>query len=91
MYSWLSEIKRQKMSKKLMNDEKVLDAHSWLTLCDPMDCGLPGFSVHGILQARTLEWVVISFSRLSSHPRNQTQVSCNAGRFFTIWATREAY
>ena len=39
---------------------------SWLTLCDPVDCSLPGFSVHGILQARTLEWVTISFSRGSS-------------------------
>ena len=44
---------------------------------------LPGFSVHGILQARILEWVAISFSRGSSQPRNQTQVSCIAGRFFT--------
>ena len=44
----------------------------------------------GTLQARILEWVVISFSRESSQPRNQTQVSCLAGRFFTIWVTREA-
>ena len=55
------------------------------TLCDPMDN-----TVHGILQARILEWVAISFSRGSSQPRNQTQVSCIAGRFFTNWATREA-
>ena len=60
------------------------------TLCDPMDCGLPGSSVHGILQARTLEWLAISFSRGSSRPRDRTQVSCIAGRFFTLWATREA-
>ena len=58
-----------------------------LTLCDPMDCGLPG--VHGILQARTLEWVAISFSRESSWPRDQTRVSCIAGRCFTLWVTRE--
>ena len=58
--------------------------------CDPMDCSLPGSSVHGILQARVLEWVAISFSRGSSRPRDQTQVSRIAGRFFTLWATREA-
>ena len=62
---------------------------SCLTLCNPMDYILPGSSVHGILQARTLEWVAISFSRGSSQPRNQTRVSCIAGRFFTNWAMRE--
>ena len=61
-----------------------------LTLCDPMDCSLPGSSVHGILQARILEWVAISLSRGSSQPRDWTQISHTAGRFFTIWATREA-
>ena len=55
-----------------------------------MDCSLPGSSVHGILQARILEWVAVPFSRGSSQTRDQTQVSCTAGRFFTIWATREA-
>ena len=54
------------------------------TLCDPMDCSLPGSSVHGIFQARVLEWVVISFSRESSQPRDRTQVSCTAGRRFTV-------
>ena len=53
------------------------------TLCHPMDCSLPGFSVHRILQARILEWVAISFSRASSRPRDRTQVFCTAGRFFT--------
>ena len=62
---------------------------SCLTLCDRMDCSPPGSSVHGILQARTLQWVAISFSRGSSQPRNQTHVSCIAGRFFTNWAIRE--
>ena len=56
---------------------------------NPMDCSPPGSSVHGIYQARTLEWVVISFSRESSQSGDQTQVSPTAGRFFTIWATRE--
>ena len=55
-----------------------------------MDCSPPGSSVHGILQARMLEWVAISFFRGSSRPMNQTQVSCIASRFFTDWAMREA-
>jgi len=61
-------------------------AQSCLALFDPMDCSLPGSFVHGILQARILEWVVIPFSRGSSQPRDQTRVSCTAGRFFTIWS-----
>ena len=69
---------------------KVSVAQSCLTLCNPMDFSLPGFSVHEILQAKILEWITIPFSRGSSWPRNQTWVSCTAGRFFTIWATREA-
>ena len=48
----------------------------------------PGSSIHGIFQARVLEWVSIFFSRGSSWPRHQTQVSCIAGRHFTIWVTR---
>ena len=59
--------------------------------CDPMDCSPPGSSVHGIFQARILEWIAISFSRGSSKPRNWTQVSCITGRFFTNWAIREAH
>ena len=55
---------------------------------DPIDCSLPGSSVYGILQVRILEWVAIPFSRGCSQPRDWTQVSCTAGRFFTIWATR---
>ena len=47
-----------------------------LTLCDPMDCSPPGFSVHGILQASILEWVVISFSRVSSQPRDAELLHC---------------
>ena len=61
-----------------------------LTLCNPTDCSLPGFSVHGILQARILESIAIPVSRGSSWHRGQTLVSQIAGRFFTIWATREA-
>ena len=59
------------------------------SLRDPMDCSLPGSSVHGIFQARVLEWVAISFSRGSSRRRDWTQVSHTAGRCFTLWATRE--
>ena len=51
--------------------------------CDPVNCSLPGSSVHRISQARILEWATISFSRGSSRPRHRTQVSCTAGRFFT--------
>ena len=65
-------------------------AQSCPTLCDPMGCSLPGSSLHGILQARVLEWVAISFSRGSSRPRNWTQVSHISGRHFNLRATREA-
>ena len=58
--------------------------------CDPMGYSLSGPSVHGILQARILEWVAIPFSRGSSWPRDQTQFSHITGRFFTVWATRQA-
>ena len=60
------------------------------TLCIPMNCSLPGNSVHGIFQARILEWVAISFSRGSSQPRDQTLVFHIVGRCFTLWATGEA-
>ena len=63
---------------------------SCLTFCDTMDCSLSGFSIHGIFQARVLKWVAISFSSGSSWPRDQTRVSCMAGRRFTLWAAREA-
>ena len=56
---------------------KVKVTQSCLTLCDPMD-----YTIHGILQARILEWVAITFSRGSSQPRDRTQVSLTAGRFF---------
>ena len=63
-----------------------------LTLCDPMDCSQPDSSVHGIFQARVLEWVAMPSYR-SSRPKDQTCVSCVsciAGRFFTHWTTWEA-
>ena len=64
---------------------KVKVIQSCRTLCDPMD-----YTVHGILQARILEWVAFPFSRGSSQPRDWTQVSLIAGGFFTSWTTREA-
>ena len=63
-------------------------AQSYPTLCDAIDYSLPRCSVQGFLQARTLEWIAISFSRGSYRPQNQTRVSRIAGRHFTIWATR---
>ena len=63
---------------------KIIQSYS--TLCDPMD-----FTVHGILQARMLEWVAVPFSKGSSQPRDRTLVSRIAGGFFTSWATREAH
>ena len=68
----------------------VLVAQSCPTLCNPMDWSLPGSSVHGTLQARLSEWVAMPFSKGSSWPRDWIQVSCISGRFFTIWAPREA-
>ena len=83
MYTWSNVIKQRW--------GEVLVTQSCLTLCKPMDCSPPGSSIYGILQARILEWVAIPFSRGSSWTRDQTWVSCTAGRFFTIWATRQAW
>ena len=68
----------------------VLVAQSCPTLCNPMDCSPPGSSVNGILQARILEWVSISYSRASFQLRDRTWVSCIAGRFFTVEPPGEA-
>ena len=79
---------KQQEGLELEGRKWVLVTQSCLTLCNPMDCSSPRSSVHGILQARILEWVAIPFSRGSSRPRDQTWASCIADRFFTIWATR---
>ena len=63
---------------------KVLLPQSCLTQYNLMDCSPPGSSVHGILQAKILEWVAIHYSKGSSQPRDQTQVFCLAGRVFTV-------
>ena len=82
-------IKRK--ANRFLEDMTVLCLVTQLSpsLCDPMDCSPPGFSVHGILQVRILQWVVMPFSRGSSQSRDRTQVFHTAGGFFTIWATRE--
>ena len=77
------------MIKSIIKNNKLLIVQSCPTLCNPMDWSLPGSSVHRIFQARILKRVVIPFSRGSSQPRDQTRVSCIAGRFFTTWATRK--
>ena len=64
-------------------------SRSVVSLCDPIDCSQPGFSVHGFLQTRTLEWVAVFFSRRSSQPRDWTEVSCLVGGHFTVWAPKE--
>ena len=73
--------------RKKVKDSEV--TQSCPTLCDPMDCSPPGSSIHGIFQARVLEWGAIAFFRRSSQPRDWTRVSCTVDRCFTIWATRE--
>ena len=85
MVSWLKGRYSRSLSKVKESESEV--TQSCPTLCDPMDCSLPGSSVHGIFQARVLEWVTISFSRGSSQPRDWTLVSRVAGRCFTVWAT----
>ena len=74
--------KEGKLKTSLQGEREV--AQSCPTLCDPVDCSLPGSSIHGIFQAIVLEWVAISLSRASSRPRDQTRVSCIADRCFTL-------
>ena len=76
------------MSSLLVLEPVNLDQN---TLCDPIDCSLPGSPVHGIFQARVLDWVAIPFSRGSSQPRDRTWVSCIVDRCFNLWATREVH
>ena len=68
-----------------------LVAKSCLTHCNPIDCSPPGSSVHGVFQARILEWVAISFARRFSRPRDGTSVSCLGRWILHCWATREAH
>ena len=68
---------------------KVSVSGSVVSLCDPVDCSLPGSSVHGILQARILEWAAMPSSSRSFQFKDQTRVSHTGGRVFTIWVTRK--
>ena len=88
--SWCSMMGLNLMKPNYLPKVKWKSLSLSLTLWDPMDCSPPVSSFHGILQARILEWVDIPFSRGPSRFRDQTCVSCIAGRFCTIWATREA-
>ena len=89
-----SEIKEEEIHNYIWKNKyssawknfKVLVTWSCPTLCNLMNSSPPGSSVHGILQARTLEWVAFPFSRASSQPRDWIPISCIAGKFFTIWA-----
>ena len=80
MFTEIFNTKERKKERK----KEIEVAQLCLTLCNPMDCSLSGSSVHGIFQARVLEWIAISFSRGSSRPRNRTRVSHIAGRLFTV-------
>ena len=81
--------KKKKAYRALICASESEVTQSWPTLCDPMDCSLPGSSIHGIFKATVLEWVAISFFRGSSRLRDWIWVSHVVGRCFTIWATRE--
>ena len=86
-----SHVSHPKPGARCVGETSVLClVFSRIQLCDPMDCSSPVSSAMGILQARILEWVVMPSSRGSSQARDGTHVSCIAGRFFTVWATREA-
>ena len=74
--------------KTFRNAICVLLSH--VRLCESIGCSPPGSSANRISQARILEWVAVLFSKGPSRPRNQTQVSCIASWFFTVWATKEA-
>ena len=92
--SQTSELPRDDLALETLRSSEELwkvkvKVKSCPTLCDPMDCSLSGSFVHGIFQARVLEWGAISFSRGSSGPRNRTRVSLIAGRRFTVGAIRE--
>ena len=93
----LTELMPRELVACLSSAWAVIGSGLWLvvqwclTPCKPVDCSLPGCSIHGILQARILEWVAMPFPGGSSWPTNLTRVSCIAGRLFTSWATREAH
>ena len=91
MYNWIILLYTWNIVNQLYFNKVKVKSFSRVRLCDPVDCSPPGSSIHGILQARILEWVAIFFSRGSSRPRDQTQVSRIAGRHFNLWATIKSW
>ena len=93
-FSKVSEIWHKRVSLREFPTGQIccccLIAKLCRTLCDLVNCSPPGSSVHGISQARILEWVAISSSKGSSRPRNRTHISCPGRRILYHWATREA-
>ena len=102
-FSWTSKSLQSVTAAMKLKDPRSLEEKLWrtclvcmlvtqlsLTLCDPMHCSLPGSSLHGIFQARILEQVAIYFPKGCFRPRAWTWVPYIVGRFFTVWATREA-
>ena len=89
LFSWPGKFPQLSYSPQGKESESEV-AQSCPTLSGPVDCSLPGSSLHGIFQARILEWVAISFSRASSQPRDRTEVSLIGGRRFNLWATRDS-
>ena len=85
--SWCYKVGPYCSSVLYMSEWVLVAQYVWL-FCDSTDCILPGSCLHGILQARILAWVTISFCKESSWPRDETRVSCIASRLFTNWATR---
>ena len=88
-FGWGISFRNPSAFTNIMIESESEVAQSCPTFCNPMDCSVPGSSIHGIFQARILEWVAISFSRRSLRPRDWIQISCIIGRRFTIWTTRE--
>ena len=88
-WEWTSVLWNTEEEKANLSPVCLLSRSVMPNSCDPIDCSLPGSSIHGILQVRILGWVAISFFRGSSWPRNWTQVSCIAVRLFTDWAMRD--
>ena len=87
-YNWKIPHVSTKTQESQINQSSSV-AQSRPTLCDPMDCNSPSSSIHGIIQARILEWVTMPISRGSSQPKDWIQVSLIAGGFFTTWGTKE--
>ena len=85
---WQSDVLLFNILSEVKSESEV--SQSCRTLCNPMDCSLPGSSIHGIFQARILEWVAISFSRDLPNPGIKPG-SLALGRHFTIWPTRKVH